>query len=400
MTTQGYFDYNATTPVCSEAVNAFINAVTQYANPSSKYGLSKNSNHIISDARTQVANLIGADAGEVFFTSGGTESNNWAIKGVFFQQLKISNTRKHLIVSEMEHSSVLEVCAFLEREFDCTVTRLKPNSEGIVPVTAVAEALRPETLLVSVMMVNNEVGSMQPIQDIAWLLRGKKIHFHVDAVQAVGKIPVDVRDLGVDTMSFSGHKFYAPKGIGGLYIREGVKITPLLHGGGQERGLRGGTEAIASVAAIGAAAQVTLANINDQVVYLGALRELLKTQLISAVPQVYFHGPVNKSLQAPNTLSVCIPGIRAEALAALLDNMHCIQVSLGAACSNNKSVALSHVLVSMGLAEEVVKATLRVSIGQYTTESDIHRFVQAVATGVTTLFRISKPASQSYVTTA
>lgn len=174
MTTQGYFDYNATTPVCSEAVNAFIDAVTQYANPSSKYGLSKNSNGIINDARIQVATLIGADTEEVFFTSGGTESNNWAIKGAFFQQLKISNTRNHLIVSEMEHSSVLEVCAFLEREFDCKVTRLRPNCEGIIPVEAVANALRPETLLVSVMMVNNEVGSLQPIQDIAWLLRGEK----------------------------------------------------------------------------------------------------------------------------------------------------------------------------------------------------------------------------------
>src|SRR5690606_24790966 len=218
-----------------------------------------------------------------------------------FQRLGGRRERPHLIVSAIEHASVLETCAFLERTFGCEVTRLTPDAEGLVSAAAVARALRPSTVVVTVMMVNNEVGTLQPVREIAALLQGHDAHFHVDAVQAVGKMPVNAHELGVHSLSFSGHKFHAPKGIGGLYLRSDVEITPLLHGGGQENGLRGGTEAVAMAAAMGAAARSAHAGMAEQVAHAVLLARTLRGRLYDTVPGIHFHGPEDETRRIANT---------------------------------------------------------------------------------------------------
>jgi cysteine desulfurase len=400
--TRGYFDYNATTPVCSEAMEAFTSALAEFGNPSSKYGLAKSPKEGIARARAQVARLIGAADDEVIFTSGGTEANNWAIKGALLSRRAMDARSEpgHVLVSEIEHASVLQVADFLERAFGFQVTRLRPDSEGMISAKAVEASLRPDTHLVSIMLVNNEVGTLQPIRQIAGILRPRGVHLHVDGVQAVGKSDVDVHALGLDTMAFAGHKFHAPKGVGGLYIRRGVSVEPLLHGGGQEHGLRGGTEAVAAIVAMGAAARAAHAALPELVPRLAGFRDILRRLLVERVPGVTFNGPRDLDAQAPNTLSVCVEGVRAEALAALLDHMHGIQVSLGSACSNNKSVSLSHVLVAMGLSESAIRSTLRVSMGRYTHEDDLVRFADALASGVRTLKRISRTVRPENTTAA
>jgi len=400
MSIQGYFDYNATTPVCSEAINAFVNAAKAFANPSSKYALVRPVGAFLSEARESLCKLVGCATDELFFTSGGTESNNWALKGAFLREFAAAPSEPaHIIISALEHSSILEVVRYLERTFHCEVSRLNPDNEGIISAESVLAALRPNTRIVSIMLANNEVGSIQPISDISRVLRDRNIHFHVDGVQAVGKIKVDAHMMGMDTLSFSGHKFYGPKGCGGLYIRRGVTLEPLMHGGGQERGYRGGTEAVAMIVSMGAAAKLASEQLDENLHRFVLYSDLLRKQLTQKIPTVVFNGPKNLSMQVPNTVSICIPGIRAEALAAILDNLNGIQVSLGSACSNNKTMSLSHVLLSMGLSDEEVKSTLRVSLGLYTQEEDIQFFTDAVANAVSILNRISKPVSEAHVLT-
>lgn len=400
----GYFDYNATTPMCEPARAAFMASLDDFGNPSGRYGLAQKSRLALAGARRQVADLVGCRPAELVFTSGGTEANNWAIKGALMARGALgcaATSRPHIIVSEIEHSSVLEIAAHLERVFGVEVTRLKPDRQGLISSEAVSRALQGNTQLVSIMLVNNEVGSLQPVRAIADVLRPRGIHFHVDGVQAVGKIEVDASAIGVDTLSFAAHKFYGPKGVGGLFIRDGIEIEPLLHGGGQENGRRGGTEAVAAIASMGAAAEATLALLPALLARLTGQRQRLAQLLIERVPGVSFNGPGDVAFQAPNTLSVRIEGIRAEALAAVLDQVHGIQVSLGSACSNNsKTVSLSHVLVAMGLSEADIKATLRVSLGNYTAEEDLTRFADAVSSGVRALQRISKAAHHEDVITA
>lgn len=391
MSLQGYFDYNATTPMCQQAIDAFNSTLGHFGNPSSKYTLTNVSKQGLANARKQTAKLVGCDPSELVFTSGGTEANNWAIKGALTSCGAIGRVPEpvHIIVSAIEHSSVLEIAAYFERVFNFEVTRLKPNTEGVIIASLVESALKPNTRLVSIMLVNNELGTLQPIQEISDLLKGKGIHFHVDGVQAVGKIPVCAHSLGMDTMSFSGHKFYGPKGVGGLYIRHGVTVEPLMHGGGQERGVRGGTEAVASIVAMGVAADVIYMELSEMTQRMTSYRETLIRLLKKHIPSISFHGPSDQNIQVPNTISTCIDGIRAEALAAILDSMYGIQVSLGSACSNNKIVSLSHVLAAIGLNESTIKSTIRVSLGRYTTEDSLKSFVDAMTQSVQTLRRIS-----------
>lgn len=391
MSTHGYFDYNATTPMYKEASHALSEALNHFGNPSSVYTLAKQNRNALAIARQQVAGLMNCAPAELTFTSGGTEANNWAIKGALLACGAIGRVAQptHLIISAIEHSSILEIAAHLERVFGFEVTRLAPDREGLVSAERVRQALRENTRLVSIMLMNNEVGTLQPVGEIARVLQGRGIHFHVDGVQAVGKIPVDVQVLGIDTLSFAGHKFCGPKGVGGLYMRSGVVLEPLLHGGGQEGGLRGGTEASALVTAMGVAAEVAAAAMPDTIARMGIYREHLIEQLQTRIPGVTIHGSADPAKQAPNTLSVCIAGIRAESLAALLDQMHGIQVSLGSACSSNNAKSLSHVLVAMGLGEATIQSTMRVSLGPLTTADSLERFVGAVEAGIRMLRRIS-----------
>ncbi|WP_027468795.1 cysteine desulfurase family protein [Deefgea rivuli] len=401
MSLQGYFDYNATTPMCQQAIDALFGVIHNFGNPSSKYSLSNISKQRLENARRQVAQLVGCNSSEITFTSGGTEANNWAIKGVLTSCYSIAHSQPaHIIVSSIEHSSVLEIASYLERVFSIEVTRINPNAEGMVSAKAIEAALRPNTQLVSIMLVNNEVGTIQPIREISTLLQARGIHFHVDGVQAIGKICVNAHELGVDSMSFAAHKFYGPKGVGGLYIKHGITIEPLLHGGGQEDGLRGGTEAVALIVAMGAAAEAINAALPELVFRATNYRTTFSRLLIECIPGVSFHQPSDPNQQVPYTLSVCIDGIRAEALAAILDEMHGIQVSLGSACANNKTVSLSHVLVAMGLSERAIKATFRVSFGQYTEEQDLKHFAEVMAQGVRSLQRISKAIDNEQTTSA
>ncbi len=391
MSTLGYFDYNATTPMYKEASRALSEALDHFGNPSSVYTLARQNRNALATARQQVAGLMNCAPAELTFTSGGTEANNWAIKGALLACGAIGRVARptHIVISAIEHSSILEIAAHLERCFGFEVTRLAPDREGLVSAERVRQALRDDTRLVSIMLMNNEVGTLQPVGEIARVLHGRGIHFHVDGVQAVGKIPVDVQALGIDSLSFAGHKFCGPKGIGGLYLRSGVVLEPLLHGGGQEGGLRGGTEASALVTAMGVAAELATAAMPDTIARMGVYRAHLIEQLQRRIPGVTVHGSADPSKQAPNTLSLCFAGIRAESLAALLDQMHGIQVSLGSACSSNNAKSLSHVLLAMGLDEAAIQATLRVSLGPLTCEHSLERFVDAVEAGIRMLRRIS-----------
>ncbi|MHA6574340.1 cysteine desulfurase family protein [Pseudomonas yamanorum] len=394
MPTFGYFDYNATTPMCQEASRALSEALNHFGNPSSLYKLAKQNRNALATARQQVARLMNCASAELVFTSGGTEANNWAIKGALLACGAIGRVAQptHIIISAIEHSSVLEIAEHLKRVFGFEITLLTPDKEGIVSAERVRTALRDTTRVVSIMLMNNEVGTLQPVSDIAQVLHGRAIHFHVDGVQAVGKIPVDVKALGIDTLSFAGHKFCGPKGVGGLYVRSGVVLEPLLHGGGQEGGLRGGTEASALVTAMGVAADVAATSMPETIARMSAYRTSLIQQLQQRIDGVTIHGSADKTTQAPNTLSVRIEGIRAESLAALLDQLHGIQVSLGSACSNNGSKSLSHVLLAMGLSEAAIESTMRVSLGPLTTQDSLERFVSAVEACVNTLRRISGEA--------
>ncbi|HLT63462.1 MAG TPA: cysteine desulfurase family protein [Pseudohongiella sp.] len=400
MKSSGYFDYNATTPVCMEAVEAFNNAVQHFGNPSSRHRLSSDAKAIIADARKALCELIGADPEELFFTSGGTEGNNWAIKGVFFQHLQEHGNSGHIVISSIEHASVLEACNFLKCTFGCQVTCVPPDSNGIVSADAISNAVRKDTFLVSVMLANNEVGTIQPIRQIAERLKDRNIHFHVDGVQAVGKIPVQVKELGIDSLSFAGHKFYAPKGVGGLFIRNGTRVTPLIHGGGQEQGARGGTESVALIAALGAAARIAVESMSHTIQYQQSIARMLRAELQKRFPTICFHGPAKSGQQVPNTISFCIPGIRAEALAALLDHRYGVQVSLGSACSNNKAARHSHVLLAMGLDHALITSTIRVSIGKHTSAEDISGFVSALASCVDQLQSIHSPAGFNHAVAA
>lgn len=401
MLSQGYFDYNATTPMCQQAIESLNGALCDFGNPSSKYSMATANRHRLDVARKQVARLVGCDSSEIAFTSGGTEANNWAIKGALTSRGCLRRAQPaHIIVSEIEHSSVLEIAAYLERVFGFEVTRIKPNSEGIISAKSVEAALRPNTQLVSIMLVNNEVGTLQPASEISKLLQPHGIHFHADGVQAVGKIHVHAHEIGVDSLSFAAHKFYGPKGVGGLYIKSGITIEPLLHGGGQESGLRGGTEAVSLITAMGAAAELSYAELPELLFRATNHRITLSRLLMEGVPGVSFHGPSNPDQQIPYTLSVCIDGIRAEALAAILDQMHGIQVSLGSACSNNKTMSLSHVLLAMGVSERNIKSTFRVSFGRLTEAQDLKRFASAVTGSVRSLQRISRAVDHEQTTSA
>ena len=391
MNLRGYFDYNATTPMSAVAIEAFIEALHVFGNPSGAYGLAMASRAKIDTARKQVADLIGCAISEIVFTSGGTESNNYAIKGAVAASRNGSgNIRPHVVVSEIEHPSVLECVAVLERYYEVDVSRIKPDRLGRVSSQAVNHALRPNTCLVSIMLMNNEIGTLQPIAEIAQLLRPHQIHFHVDAVQAVGKIPVDVHELGVDSLAFAAHKFYGPKGVGGLFIREGKVIEPLLHGGGQEAGARAGTQAVAALIAMGAAAKLASANMADNVKRTESCRNKFIELLCEKIPNICIHGPDSRHERAPNTISVCLEGIRAEALAALLDQLYGIQISVGSACSRNKQLSRSHVLAAMGLDPAAIDGTFRVSLGTSTREEDAAWFVDAIEHVVKTLRRVGE----------
>jgi cysteine desulfurase len=384
--TSKYFDYNATTPVSDEVADAMKSTFDLFANPSGINRHSVANKALLRRSRERVAQLLSTEATQIFFTSGGSEANNWAIKGTLSQWIK---TPGHLITTAIEHPSVLETMKYLTQQFGFTLTIISPQANGAVAVEDVVNALQPNTQLVSIMYANNETGVLQPIKEIGQITRQRNIKFHVDGVQIVGKRKIDVEKMGIDYLSFSGHKFYGPKGIGGLYIRNPNDIDPLIHGGGQEMSLRSGTENLLAIAGLSQAAASTITYIDQWDLSAWECKQYLIELLKASHFGVKFNGLTDYDNSISNTLNIVIPGIRAEALAVLMEKKHGIIISLGSACSHNKTKKLSHVLTAMGVKETDIQSSIRVSFGRFTTLEDIKYFVESLKCCVAQLAEIS-----------
>ncbi len=357
-----YLDYNATTPVMTEVRQEVLETLGNFwANPSSSHKLGQKAKEHLEKARNCVAELINAFPEEIVFTSGGTESNNMAILGMAMTQ---SAKGKHLVTSRIEHPSVLNPFVHL-MEMGFEVDFVGPDKTGITSPEKLATFFRPDTIMCSVMLANNETGALQPVEEIGKICRQKNIIFHTDAAQAVGKISVDVRRLGCDLLTIAGHKLYAPKGIGALYIKKGVELENILFGAGQEMGKRPGTEPVPCACALGKAAQLLKGKIEQEGLRQTKLRERLFKRLAAKIKQIVRFVPADKCL--PNTLAISFPGLSG---ATILEAMPDVMASTGAAC-HDRSVAVSHVLSAMGVDRSVAIGMLRLSLGIYTTEEEI-----------------------------
>lgn len=361
---QVYLDYSATTyikPEVFDAMRPYLD--TYYGNPSSIYAISRVTEQAIDQSREKVAKAINANKDEIFFTGGGSEADNWALKGIAFANKHRGN---HIITTKIEHHAILHACEFLEKN-GFEVTYLPVDAEGFVELDALKQAITDKTILVSVMFANNEIGTIEPIKEIGKICRDKKIFFHTDAVQAVGHVPIDVKDLNIDLLSMAAHKFYGPKGVGVLYIRKGVKIDNLIHGGGQERGRRAGTENIAGIVGLGKAIELATADIAAENQRLARLRDKLIAGL-SRIPYSRLNGPTG-SKRLPGNVNMCFRFIEGESMLLLLDNKG-ICASSGSACTSG-SLDPSHVLLAIGLPHEIAHGSLRLTMGSGTTEQDI-----------------------------
>jgi len=383
--TKLYFDYNATTPIDPEVL-AVMSAVARdnYGNPSSSHCFGQLAAALVQQARLQTAQLLRAEADEICFTAGGTESDNLALKGVVLPLL-LQGQKPHIIISAVEHPAILETSLFLERA-GAVITRLPVAADGTLKPEQIADAIRAETVLVSLMMANNETGVIFPISEVAVITRAHGILLHTDAVQALGKLKIDVGEFGVDLLSLSGHKIYAPKGVGALWVRAGVKLDPLLHGGGQESGLRCGTENLVGIAALGCACEILTEKMADEGVRVQLLRDRLESELAAALDrQLIFHG--HRQLRVPNTISLSVPYVDGEALLAHLD-LEDIAVSAGSACSSGEHQG-SPVLRAMGVNSELAQGSIRISLGRWTSEAEIEAFLEKFITIVRRLWAIS-----------
>jgi cysteine desulfurase len=361
-----YLDYNATTPVAPSVREAMLPFLGErFGNPSSSHALGRACFEAIEDARGKLAGLLGCDAEEIVFTGGGTESNNLALQGIAQQRGRSSGG--HIVISAMEHPSVVEPARFLERMgFEVTVVPV--TGQGIVQPAAVESAMRGDTLLVSVMLANNEIGTIQPLKQIAEVCRAAGVPLHTDAAQAVGKIRTPVNELGVDLLTIAGHKMYAPKGVGALYIRQGTALEPVLHGAGQEGGLRAGTENVAGIVGLGAAAALAAKGLDSSHERLEKLRDRLLSELRVAIgEQLVVHG--ERASRLPNTLSVSFPGVNGYELLARIPEL-C--ASTGSAC-HSETHAISPTLAAMGVSSDVARGTVRLSLGWYTSEENVER---------------------------
>ena len=372
-----YFDHAATTPLAPEALEAmrpyFCGA---YGNPSSLHSFGRSARKGCAQGREQLASLLGADPSELFFTSGGSESDNWALKGLAWANC---SRGRHIVTTAIEHHAVLHSCDWLEQQ-GFEVTRLPVDADGRVDPAVVAAALRKDTILVSIMTANNEVGTIEPIAEIGAWLQQQGIFFHTDAVQAVGHIPLAVDELHVDALSLSGHKIYGPKGTGVLYLRRGSQPDSLIHGGEQERGMRAGTENVAGIVGLGRAAELAHEALGTEWERLSELRDQL-IQDIRSIDGAWVNGAIQYRL--PGNVNFGLEGLSHDTLLIRLD-MAGFAVSAGSACSAG-SLEPSHVLLAMGQTKAQASSALRVSIGRFTTQDDIQRFVRTLKDIVQTL---------------
>lgn len=360
-----YLDYNATTPLDKRVLEAMMPYLTDnYANPSSIYRFAQQARKAIDDARAEVAASLNAREREIIFTGGGTEANNLAIKGVAFAN---SGKGRHIITSQIEHHAVLNTCKYLEERHGFEITAVPVDSYGIVDVDAIKAAIRDDTILITIMYANNETGVIQPVREIAQIARERGIYFHTDAIQVVGKMPIDVQDLGVDLLSISAHKFYGPKGVGALFIRKGVRIDPLVHGGHHELNKRAGTENVAGIIGLAKALSIAHESMDEEWKREKHLRDKLERGIIERIPEVIVNGHPEKRLA--NTLNIIVKYVEGEAMLLTMD-MEGICASSGSACTSG-ALEPSHVLTAMGIPHELAHGSLRFSIGRYTTEEEI-----------------------------
>ncbi len=397
-----YLDHNATTAVEPEALDAMLPYLSsEYGNAASIHTFGQRARAAVETAREQVASLIGARPQEIVFTSGGTEADNHAIFGLVSPLVSWPAKRnpnpvddldkrfsiahlKHIITSSIEHEAVLNTCQALEKQ-GVAVTYLPVNREGLVSVDAVRQAIRENTVLITVMHANNELGTVQPLEEIGRIAADADVYFHTDAVQSAGKLPIDVNALRLDLLSLSGHKFYAPKGVGALYIRGGTRLQQLLYGGHHQRGFRPGTENVAGIVGLGKAAEIAWKSLAQDAQRISALRDRLEQGLLSRVPYSQANGA--RAARTPNTTNIAFPGIEGEALVIALD-LKGLACSTGAACSSG-AVEPSHVLTAIGLSPEEARASLRFSLGRHTTAADIDFALQSVPAAVEQLRELS-----------
>ena len=359
-----YLDNAATTKTAPEVVEAMLPYFTEmYGNPSSVYDFAGKSKDAVTKGREQIANVLGAKKEEIYFTAGGSEADNWALKATFEAYKSKGN---HIITTKIEHHAILHTCEYLEKERGAKITYLDVDENGVVKLDELEKAITPETILISVMFANNEIGTLQPIKEIGMIAKEHGILFHTDAVQAFGQVPINVDELGIDMLSSSGHKLNGPKGIGFLYIRKGVKIRSFVHGGAQERKRRAGTENVPGIVGFGVAAERAMHSMADRTAKEVLVRDHLISRITSEIPYAKLNGHPKKRL--PNNVNVSFQFVEGESMLLMLDSFG-ICASSGSACTSG-SLDPSHVLLAIGLPHEIAHGSLRLTLSEETTMED------------------------------
>jgi len=388
-----YFDNSATTKIKPEVLKEMMPYLTEeYGNPSSLYGIGRSAKKAIDIARDKVANLINCDKNEIYFTGGGTESDNTALKGIAYrakekwnkkfdnktEEIAENNTKNkikknHIITSKIEHHAILETCKSLEKEeFD--ITYLDVDKDGMINLQELENAIKEETFLISIMFANNEIGTIEPIEKIAKLAKHKNIIFHTDAVQAIGNVPINVKELGIDMLSLSGHKIHAPKGVGALYVRKGIEFDSFMKGGHQERNKRAGTENLAGIVGLGKACELAKENMEYHIRHVRGLRDYFIEQISKNIENIRINGSMEHRL--PGNANISFIGIDSTALLLELDKQG-ICCSSGSAC-NSREATPSHVLTAIGLDSEMEKSTLRFTFGEFNTKTEVEYLIQKI----------------------
>lgn len=366
---QVYLDNSATTPIKGDVLKEMLPFLTEnYGNASSLYTPGLIARRALDEAREKVATLINAKPNEVYFTGCGSESDNWVLKGV---ASALKNKGNHIITTVTEHPAMLRTCEYLEKN-GYEVTYLGIDDQGRLKPEELEAAIKETTILVSIMMVNNEIGTIHPIKELVAIAKKHGVLFHTDAVQALGNVPIDVKDLGVDFLSMSAHKIYGPKGVGGLYIRRGAKLGTLIFGGGQESGKRAGTENVAGIVGFGKAAELAMNGLDEHIKHSTEIRNYLADKLTSEIPDIIINGSMEN--RHPGNLNVTFKYIEGESILIQLDACG-ICISTGSACSS-KSLKPSHVLSALGVPDELIHGTIRFSVGDFTTKEDIDYTVE------------------------
>ena len=366
-----YLDNAATTAVRPEVVDAMLPYYrTNYSNPSGVYGFAGKNKNVISDARDVIASVINAKGDEIYFTSGGSESDNWALKGIAWAY---RNKGRHIITTKIEHHAILHSCEWLEKEgYD--ITYIDVDEAGVVRLDKLEAAVREDTILISVMFANNEIGTIQPVKEIGRIAHMHGVLFHTDAVQAFGQIPIDVNDMNIDILSASSHKFNGPKGMGFLYVKRGIRIDSIIHGGGQERGRRAGTENVPAIVGMMTAAEIAAITMTKRIEYETKLRNYMIKRIMSEIPYARVNGSMNDRL--PGNVNMGFQFVEGETVLIMLD-MEDICASAGSACSSG-SIDPSHVLMAIGLPEEIARGSVRFTIGYENTMEEIDRTVDVL----------------------